>query len=126
MCRGELGTEVDSGHVWRHGGVPDIGGCWSAAPILVGHVLLGSEVGWSSKVGLSFADKLGLESTGEGSSALDCTSVLVLVLSQPSQEGHSVLLQTSAASWGIPLTCDQLVTDLGIPTDSLSHANLLE
>lgn len=49
MCRGELGTEVDSGLVWRHGGVPDIG----VVLILVCHVLLGPEVGWSSRVGLT-------------------------------------------------------------------------
>lgn len=79
MCRGEWGTEVDSGHVWRHGGVPDIG------VVLIGNPDPCLSCSFGARGGLeqqgrshSFADKQGLENTGEGRSALDCASVLVL------------------------------------------------
>lgn len=60
--------------------------------------------------------------------------VLVSELGRPSQGRDTVLpmlpsLQIPAARWESPgpsLTSDQLVTDLGIPVDSLRFDNLLE
>lgn len=91
MCRGEWGTEVDSGHVWRHGGVPDIGVVLISNPDPCLSCSFGASGGLEQQGrSHSLSDKQGLENTGEGRSALDCASVLVLEFSQPSQEGHSV------------------------------------
>lgn len=107
MCRGEWGAEVDSGHVWRHGGVPDIGVMLISNPDPCLSCSFGVSGGLEQQGrSHSFADKQGLENTGEGRSALDCVSAGAGVQSAFTGRAQCLArlpsLQIPAASWGLP------------------------